>query len=327
MCIKAGPEFGEQSGHLLIIYKALYGLRSSGKEFGDLLASCLKDLGFKPSFAESEIFMRENTATGLYEYVATYVDDLCLVMKEPEKFLKILQSEPYNFKLNGSGPVSFYLGCGFERDKETGILAMTPQKYIEKMNLTYQHLYGEQPNKTPQSPLEENDHPELDTSEFLDEEGIQQYQSLIGSMQWLIAIGRWDIQTAVMSLSSFRAQPRKGHIKRVKRIYGYINRFKLFDLKFRTEEPEMSHFDNKTNFDWSKSIYGDHSEELPDNAPKPLGKRVTLTHYFDANLMHDVLSGKAVTGIIHLINKTPIMWYSKKQATSETATIKYHTAV
>ena len=83
--------------------------------------------------------MRENTATGLYEYVATYVDDLCLVMKEPEKFLTILQSEPYNFKLKGSGPVSFHLGCGFERDEQTGILAMTPQKYIEKMNLTYQH--------------------------------------------------------------------------------------------------------------------------------------------------------------------------------------------
>ena len=94
VCINAGPEFGEQAGHLLIIYKALYGLRSSGKELGDLLASCLKDLGFKPSYAESEIFMKENTKTGLYEYVATYVDDLCLVMKEPKKFLKTLQSEP-----------------------------------------------------------------------------------------------------------------------------------------------------------------------------------------------------------------------------------------
>ena len=188
------------------------------------------------------------------------------------------------------------------------------------MNLTYHQLYGIFPPTSPTSPLVENDHPELDVSEFLDEEGIQQYQSLIGSMQWLIAIGRWDIQTAVMSLSSFRAQPRKGHLERAKRIYGYISRFKHFDIKFRTEEPEMSHFDNKVNFYWSKSIYGDHSEELPDNAPKPLGKRVTLTHYFDANLMHDVLSGKAVTGCIHLINKTPIMWYSKKQATSETAT-------
>ena len=80
---------------------------------------------------------------------------------------------------------------------------MTPQKYIEKMNLTYHQLCGIFPPTLPTSPLEENDHLELDTSEFLDEEGIQQYQSLIGSMQWRIAIGRWDIQTAVMSLSSF----------------------------------------------------------------------------------------------------------------------------
>ena len=49
---------------------------------------------------------------------------------------------------------------------------MTPQKYIEKMNMTYQQLYGEPPSPKPQSPLVENDHPELDTSEFLDEEGI-----------------------------------------------------------------------------------------------------------------------------------------------------------
>ena len=30
VCIRAGPEFGALEGHLLIIYKALYGLRSSG---------------------------------------------------------------------------------------------------------------------------------------------------------------------------------------------------------------------------------------------------------------------------------------------------------
>ena len=99
-------------------------------------------------------------------------------MKEPEIFLKTLQSAPYNFKLKGSGPVSFHLGCGFERNEHTGILAMTPQKYIEKMNLTYHQLYGIFPPTSPTSPLVENDHPELDVSEFLDEEGIQQYQSL-----------------------------------------------------------------------------------------------------------------------------------------------------
>ena len=35
VCIRAGPEFGpELEGHLLIIYKALYGLLLSGKAFG-----------------------------------------------------------------------------------------------------------------------------------------------------------------------------------------------------------------------------------------------------------------------------------------------------
>ena len=37
VCIRAGLEFGELEGHLLIIYKALYGLRLSGKLFGQLL--------------------------------------------------------------------------------------------------------------------------------------------------------------------------------------------------------------------------------------------------------------------------------------------------
>ena len=54
--------------------------------------------------------------------------------------------------------------------------------------------------------------------------------------------------------------------------------------------------------------------------PTPLGKHVTLTHFFDANLYHDILTGRSVTGILHLLNKTPIDWYAKKQATVETAT-------
>ena len=65
---------------------------------------------------------------------------------------------------------------------------------------------------------------------------------------------------------------------------------------------------------------GDDGEESPDDAPKPPGNKVVLLHHFDANPMHDVLTGKAVTGCVHLANETPIMWFSKKQATVETAT-------
>ena len=40
----------------------------------------------------------------------------------------------------------------------------------------------------------------------------------------------------------------------------------------------------------------------------------------DANLFHDALTGCSVTGILHIMNATPIDWYTKKQATVETAT-------
>jgi hypothetical protein len=45
-----------------------------------------------------------------------------------------------------------------------------------------------------------------------------------------------------------------------------------------------------------------------------------LSSYVDANLCHDLISGRSVTGILYLANKTPIDWYSKLQATVETAT-------
>ena len=40
----------------------------------------------------------------------------------------------------------------------------------------------------------------------------------------------------------------------------------------------------------------------------------------DANLNHCLATGKSLTGFLHFVNKTPVDWYSKKQATVETAT-------
>jgi hypothetical protein len=36
--------------------------------------------------------------------------------------------------------------------------------------------------------------------------------------------------------------------------------------------------------------------------------------------MHDLLTGRSVTGCIHLVNQTPVYWSSKKQNLIETAT-------
>jgi hypothetical protein len=69
-----------------------------------------------------------------------------------------------------------------------------------------------------------------------------------------------------------------------------------------------------------RSIYGSTKEDTPIDAPTPLGKHVVTISYVDANLLHCLITGRSVTGILHFLNGTPIDWYSKKMATVETAT-------
>ena len=73
----------------------------------------------------------------------------------------------------------------------------------------------------------------------------------------------WDIQSAVMTLSSFRAQPRKGHLERIKRIYGFLCRFRHFKLRFRVDEPDYSGIPKMQDYDWEHSVYGNPTEDIP----------------------------------------------------------------
>ncbi len=314
VCIIAGPEFGPLQGHLLLIHKALYGLKSSGLRWREKLADCLRDLGFQPCRAEPDVWMRPTPTC--YEYVAVYVDDIAMALRDPQGFIQALKDK-HDFDFKGTGKLTFHLGADFFRDND-GVLCMHPQKFIEKTVASHKLMFGTSPSRVHRAPLDKGDHPELDSSELLDAKGVQQYQSLIGSLQWAISLGRFDIATAVMSLSSFRAAPRRGHLDRAKRVCGYLCHMNNATIRFRIGEPDYSDLPNSIQ-DWDTSVHGKVSEIIPEDAPPPLGKPVVTTHFVDANLYHDMLTGRSVTGIIHLANQTPIDWFSKKQATVETA--------
>ena len=57
--IIAGLEVGEKTGSTLIVYKALYGLRSSGARWHDKFSDDLRDMGFSACVAEPDIWMKE----------------------------------------------------------------------------------------------------------------------------------------------------------------------------------------------------------------------------------------------------------------------------
>ena len=95
---------------MLIIFKALYSLRTSGLHWHECFADCLHDMGFQPSKAEPDIWMCRNQ--GLYEYIGIYVNDIAAAAKNPKAITDLLQDK-YQFKLKGMGPISFHLGCNF----------------------------------------------------------------------------------------------------------------------------------------------------------------------------------------------------------------------
>jgi hypothetical protein len=121
-------------------------------------------------------------------------------------------------------------------------------------------------------------------------------------------------------MGSYRTAPRIGHLERLKRIYGYIKRNPDGAIRFRVRIPDHESQGTPLKYDWSSTVYGSAREELPPDMPVPKGKAVRTTTYLDANLMHDLITGRSMSGIIHLINQTPIQWFSKKQNTVETAT-------
>jgi hypothetical protein len=87
-----------------------------------------------------------------------------------------------------------------------------------------------------------------------------------------------------------------------------------------------------TTYDWTDSMYGPIDEDIPKDLPLPLGKPVVTVSYVDANLMHDLTTGRSVTGVLHFLNATPINWYSKKMSTVEIVTyaaefISAHTCI
>ena len=120
----------------------------------------------------------------------------------------------------------------------------------------YEPLFGVKPTGY-SSPLEKGDHPELDMGPELNEEGRALYLSLVGQSQWLISLGRFDIACAIMTMSRFCAALRKGHIKRMKRIYEYVKQYPKGAIRVRLGLPDYSDLPLE-KYEWT-SIYGNTS--------------------------------------------------------------------
>ena len=201
--IVAGPEFQELEGYILMFLKALYGLKSSGKRWAEVIHGILRDMKFLPSKADPCIWLRKAPNLKYYEYIAVYVNDLCIAAESSSAIVQIFKSK-YHLKVKGDGKLTYHLGADYFEDPD-GTFVSQPKKYIDKLADTYKKLFNEDPPKGYKTPLDINDHPELDTSEILEGDMAAKYLTMWGQLQGLVTLGRFDIHAQVATMSRFRA--------------------------------------------------------------------------------------------------------------------------
>ena len=103
-----------------------------------------------------------------------------------------LQRGLQKIKVKDDGPISHHWGTDYTRGKDKTVVCR-PKKYIDRLIESYHSMFKQYPPKNMRTPLDKNDHPELDDTDLVTGESNQHYFTMIGLLQWLVTLSRFDI--------------------------------------------------------------------------------------------------------------------------------------
>jgi hypothetical protein len=175
---------------MTLIVRALYGLKSSGASWRTHIAHILSDMDFVPSYGDPDVWMRQTfkqmKKASYWEYFLVYVDDLLAIGLDPRATLNTLEKD-YSYMLNDFGPPTHYLGASigtYDLDDDTHFFFMAPGQYfVNAITVVQGNL---QINEIKLSYIRSDlhmapgYHPEVDTSDPLDEDATNLYKYYVG---------------------------------------------------------------------------------------------------------------------------------------------------
>ena len=220
---RAGAEFDAvglmPEGALLEVVKALYGLPTSGNRWHAHLPHTWREMSLKMTRFDTDVWIRGRE--GGYDYIGTHTDDVLVVAVDPNSMFENLK-ETYTIEAFGTPVVHFECNCVRIKEVDETRWVMGSYTYITECLRNVCTLLKVSTLWKDKLPFSPGDHPELDSSPLLDEAQHRLYQQMVGMAEWAVHIGRFDICYAVTSLNIFSVAPREGHLKRLVKIFGYL---------------------------------------------------------------------------------------------------------
>ncbi|GFH56846.1 hypothetical protein CTEN210_13322 [Chaetoceros tenuissimus] len=330
----AGAEFGSEKDSVMIIARALYGLKSSGAAWRAKLAETMSEIGYFPSQADQDVWMKAaNKADGTpyYKYMLVYVDDILHIAEDPTVDMALINSI-YRLK-EGVGPPDRYLGGTMEKvqiQDGSSAWSMNCVEYLKGAienvdNQLQDHDSALKNYGDGKRPYPSSYRPEMDVTQELDAELMNRFQQYIGVLRWAIELGRIDVMTEVSCLSQHLASPREGHLNAVYKIFRYLQKNLsnnpgrlVFDGSYPETDPKMFVNSVTDSAEWN-DFYPEAAEKFPAKKVEPLGNPVVVRAYVDANHAGNLKNRRSHSGILIYVNNAPIIWYSKRQNTVESS--------
>ena len=229
---------------LLLLLRALYGLKQSPALWYKHLSGTLFDLGLKNVPGIECLFVNE------FMVLFFFVDDIAVIYDR--RHIQKVEEFQYRFfqayEMRYLGEIQWFLGIRIARDRKSRRLSLCQDSYINKL---ISKFHVKTTYKAPGAPLsieEFRKNPEQASAEQ-----ILAYQQRIGSINFAAVTTRPDIAQAASKLSEFLTNPSEHHLFAADRLLRYLAHTKDFSIVF---DPEVH--DPKTIFlGSSDASYGD----------------------------------------------------------------------
>ena len=163
-------------GMFLAVVKVLYGLPTSGNRRHAHLSHTLREMSFKPTRFDPDVWIRGREVG--YNYIGTHTDDVLVVYIDPTSILESLK-ETHTIK--SFGPPVVHLGCDYTRVKkgDETCWVMGSYTYIAEFLSKVCALLKVATLRKDTLTCGPGDHPELYSSPLLDEAQNCLYQQLV----------------------------------------------------------------------------------------------------------------------------------------------------
>ena len=225
----------DSKNQLLLLKKALYGLKVASRRWYERLTTLLLNYGFQNFIPDQCLFYRCTESLSLM--VIIYVDDLLICSSSETEARSLICGLQTEFVIKVIEKPVIFLGIEIERNKSKQQVMLRQTRYIEKLV----RKFGLDDANDIDTPMEAN----LRISKSAEPNEIEGLRSIIGGLLFVARNTRPDVLYAVNYLSRFQDRATGEVFKYAKRILRYLKTTKNHGLVYESkgDRPVMAYVD------------------------------------------------------------------------------------